>query len=100
MIRTYFGVMVLVTLPAVASYAVIFGLNARWWRTWIGFGLLNKAVGLTLVLTFSALLMIFGPGYPGRTLLLNSGITLIAVGSWAALIAMLREYRHKPRGLR
>lgn len=100
MIRTYFGVMVLVTLPAVALYATIFAVKARWWRTWIGFGLLNKAVGLTLMLGFTALLMIFGPDYPGRRILLNVGITLTALGSWAALIAMLREYRHKPRGLR
>lgn len=97
---TYFGVMVLITLPAVALYALIFGVKARWWRSWIGFGLLNKAVGLTLMLTFTALLLVFGSDYPGRNVLRDVGITLICVGSWAAFVAMLREYRHKPRGLR
>lgn len=96
---SYFGVMVLLTLPAVALYALIFAFKARWWRSWIGFGLLNKAMGLTLMLAFTALLMALGPDYPGRELLRDVGITLICVGSWAAFIAMIREYRHKPRGL-
>lgn len=97
---SYFGVMVLITLPAVALYALIFAFKARWWKSWIGFGLLNKATGLTLMLSFAALLMAFGPDYPFRAVLRDVGITLVCVGSWAAFIAMLREYRHKPRGLR
>lgn len=97
---TYFAVMVWAALPAVVLYALIFAFKARWWRTWIGFGLLNKAVGLSMMLAFTALLMTFGHDYPGRGILRDVGITLIMVGSWAALVAMLREYRHKPRGLR
>ena len=97
---TYFAIMVWVALPAVVLYALIFGIKARWWRSWIGFGLLNKATGLSMMLVFTALLMTFGGDYPGRDILRDVGITLIVVGSWAALIAMLREYRHKPRGLR
>lgn len=96
MIWDYFAVMVVIALPAAVLYPIVYALNSRWWKTSIGVALLVKATGLAIMLAFTAALLVLGPDYPGRTTIKNVGITLIAVGVWAAFLAMLREYHLRP----
>lgn len=91
----YFGWVVLLALPAALLYPLIYGFRVRWWSNWIGFALLVKATGLGIMLAFTAALLIFGPDYPWRTVVRNVGITLVAVGTWTAFLAMIREWRRR-----
>lgn len=88
-----FKVLVLVSLPAAIAYPVIYGTQTKWWRSWIGRALLIKALGLLLLLLFSALFYTFGPNYIGRDTFRIVGMSLLTVGLYVALFAMYRELR-------
>lgn len=92
-----FAALVYVALPAAIAYPVLYATRVRWWRTWVGQALLIKALGVLLLLLVSALYQFFGPGYFGRDFVRVTGMLLLAVGLWYALIAMLREFRRSPR---
>lgn len=91
----YFAVMVIVTLPAAIAYPLVYGFRTRWWRDWIGRALLIKATAVGILIGITAAYQVFGPDYWGRNVFRNAGITLLAVGVWLALIAMLREFHKK-----
>lgn len=92
-----FAGLVYVALPAAALYPLIYGLRVKWWRTWIGQALLIKALGVLLLLLVTALYQFFGPHYFGRDFVRVTGMALLALGLWYALIAMLREFSHSAR---
>lgn len=94
---TYFQLVVILTLPAAIFYPLIYGTQTRWWRDWIGRALLVKAVGLAILIGFTAAFQIFGPDYYARDFIRNAGITLVCIGVWLALTAMLRAlFQRRP----
>lgn len=92
-----FAGLVYLAMPAAVLYPLIYATRVKWWSTWVGQALLVKAVGVLALLTVSALYQFFGPDYPGRDFVRITGMTLLAVGLWYALIAMLREFRSAKR---
>lgn len=94
----YFQVLVIVALPAAFAYPLIYGFCTKWWRNWIGLGLLVKAVGLAILLGFTGAFQILGPDYPFRDAIRNVGMTIVAVGLWLALVAMLHAlFQRRPK---
>lgn len=92
-----FKALVIIALPAAVLYALIYGTQTRWWRDWIGWALLTKAVGMSIVLTYTALFLVFGPDYPYRDTIRNVGMAIVATGLWLALIAMVRVLLQRRR---
>lgn len=91
----WFALMVVASLPAAVLYPLIYGTQTTWWKDWIGWALLTKAVGLAIMLGFSAAFQLFGPDYPGRNAVRNAGMAIVMVGLWLALLAMLRVLRQR-----
>jgi hypothetical protein len=85
-----FGALVLIALPAAVAYPLIYGTQVRWWHDWIGRALLIKACGVADLLLVWAAYQVFGPDYWARDTLRITGIALVAIGVWLALIAMIR----------
>lgn len=90
-----FHVLVYLAYPAAVAYPLIYAARTSWWRSWVGRALLLKAVGIAILLTVSVLYQAFGPHYPGRDVLRITGMALVSVGLWYALLAMLREFHHR-----
>lgn len=95
-----FAGLVYVALPAAVLYPFIYSTRVKWWRTWIGQALLIKALGVFLLLLVSALYQFFGPDYFGRDFIRLTGMGLLTIGVWYALIAMLREFSARNRANR
>lgn len=95
-----FALLVYAAMPAAVLYPLLYATRVKWWRTWVGQALLIKAVGVLLLLTVSALYQFFGPDYIGRDVVRITGMALLAVGLWYALIAMLREFSARNRANR
>lgn len=91
-----FATLVYLTMPAAIAYPLLYATKTKWWLTWVGQALLVKALGILLLLTFSALFYGFGPGYWGRDVVRIAGMVLLTVGIHYALIAMLREFAGRP----
>lgn len=85
-----FAYLVYLALPAVILYPLIYGLTSPWWKTWIGRALLIKALGVLILISFSALFQYFGPNYYGRNVVRITGMALACVGFYAALFSMLQ----------
>lgn len=95
-----FAGLVYVALPAAILYPLLYATRVRWWRTWVGQALLIKALGVLTLLIVTALYQFFGPDYFGRDEVRVTGMFLLAIGLWYALIAMLREFSHSTRATR
>lgn len=87
-----FSGLIYLAWPAAFLYPLVYVIRAKWWKTWIGQALLIKAVGVWILLTVSLLYQFFGPDYWGRDALRITGASLVTVGIWYALVAMLREF--------
>lgn len=85
-----FATLVFIALPATLLYPIIYGLTSPWWRSWIGRALLVKAIGVAILLTFSALYQALGPDYPYRDTVRISGMVLACIGFYLALFALLQ----------
>lgn len=85
--------MVLATMPVAIAYPLVYGLAAKWWRSDIGQALLIKAVGLAMLLTYSALYYTLGSDYPGRDAFRLIGMPLLFIGLCRAFQVMWRELR-------
>lgn len=86
----YFKTMVLVALAVDCAYVLIYATRTKWWRNWIGWALLTKAVGIAILLGFTAAFQVFGPDYAFRNQIRDVGITVVVVGFSLALVAMVR----------
>lgn len=94
---TYFQLMVVVALLVDLAYITVYGTQTRWWRDWIGWALLTKAVGLAILLGFTAAFQVFGPDYAYRNEIRDTGITVVTLGLVLALSAMLRAlFQRRP----
>lgn len=89
----FFKWMVLACLVTVTAYIVVYGLATRWYRSNVGRPLMIKAVGLALMLTYSALFYFLGPDYGARDYLRIVGVTALFFGLVYAFVAMVRELR-------
>jgi hypothetical protein len=89
--------LVLATLPVAVAYPLVYGSFAKWWRSDIGQALLIKAVGLAMLLMFSALFYTLGPDYVGRDTFRIVGMCLLFVGLHRAFWVMCRELRRGRR---
>lgn len=85
-----FGALVMAALPAAVAFPLIYGTQAKWWRGWIGRSLLIQSTGVAILLAVSAAYQTFGPDYLGRDTLRITGMALVVVGEWLALVAMIR----------
>lgn len=85
-----FAWLVFAALPAVILYPTIYGFTSPWWTSWIGRALLVKAIGVAILVGFSALYQAFGPNYWGRDVVRISGMTLACIGFYAALFALIQ----------
>lgn len=95
-----FAYLVYFALPAVILYPLIYGLTSPWWRTWIGRALLIKALGVLILISFSALFQYFGPNYWGRDVVRITGMALACIGFYAALFSMIQVKVQAHRNLR
>lgn len=91
----WFALMVIVSLPAAVLYPLIYGTQTTWWKDWIGWALLTKAVGLAILLGFTAAFQILGPDYPFRNTIRNTGMAVVMLGVWLGFLAMLRVLRQR-----
>lgn len=97
-----FAWLVYAALPAVTLYPLIYGLTSPWWESWIGRALLIKAVGVWLLIVFSALFQFFGPDYFARDVVRIGGMSFALVGFYLALGSLIdvkrkaRRERRKP----
>lgn len=94
---TTFALLVYIALPPVVLYPLIYGLTSPWWQSWIGRALLIKAIGVAILVSFSALFQLFGPDYFGRDVVRITGMTVACVGFYFALFAMLQVKRQVRR---
>lgn len=85
-----FAWLVYAALPAVTLYPLIYGFTSPWWQTWIGRALLIKAVGVWLLIVFSALFQAFGPDYFGRNFVRIGGMSFALVGFYLALFSLIQ----------
>lgn len=85
-----FSVLVYMSLFAVVAYAILYGFTSPWWETWIGRALLTKATGNSLVLGVIAMVQVFGPDYPGRETIRNTGMLIATAGFYMALFALIQ----------
>lgn len=83
--------MVLVTLPIAIAYPLVYAIAAPWWRSDIGQALLIKAIGVAMLLTYSALFYTLGPDYAGRDTFRLVGMPLLFLGLCRAFWVMCRE---------
>lgn len=88
-----FAHLVYAAWPATLLYPVIYGLTAPWWKTWIGRALMVEAIGVFVLISFSALYQFFGPDYWGRDVVRIVGMTFSGVGFWMVLFALLKVKR-------
>lgn len=95
-----FAILVYIALPAVILYPLIYGLTSPWWKSWIGRALLIKAVGILILIIFSALFHIFGPNYWGRDTIRIVGMIIVDIGVWAVLFAMLQVKSRARKGIK
>lgn len=93
-----YRLLVLLTWPAALLYPLIYGTLAPWYRSGTGRALFAKATGVGLMVSFAALFILFGPDYVGRSVFRIVGMSLVLLGTWGALIAMLhRLHKGAPR---
>lgn len=85
--------LVTAALPAAVLYPLIYGVSVRWWKSAIGRALMLKACGVLVLLLFSIFFYWFGPDYPFRNEFRIIGASLLCVGLYLALYAMVREVR-------
>lgn len=84
-----FAFLVYTSLPPTFLYPLIYGLTTRWWETWIGRALFIKAVGVFILILFSALFQIFGPHYFARDTIRIGGMLFAGTGFYLALLSLL-----------
>lgn len=85
-----FAHLVYLALPAVILYPLIYGFTSPWWSSWIGRALLVKAVGVAILVSFSALFQFFGPNYWGRDYVRIVGMAFACVGFYLALFSLIQ----------
>jgi hypothetical protein len=95
--QEWFNLLIYVTCPAAIAYPLLYGFRSPWWTTHIGRALLLKAVGIAILLSFSVLYNLFGPGYWGRDVWRIGGMACVCIGVWYALIALLQVQRRSRR---
>jgi hypothetical protein len=95
-----FAHLVYLALPAVTLYPLIYGLTTRWWESWIGRALLVKAIGVFVLIVFSALFQAFGPNYWGRDVVRIGGMVLACIGFYLALFSLIQVKREARRNRR
>lgn len=80
-----------VAFGCIFPFVLIYGFTVKWWTFWIGRALLISSVAFAALTGLSVLLQWLGPKYWGRTYIVNSVLTLIAIGAAAKLFAVLND---------
>jgi hypothetical protein len=76
--------------PAQTLFVVVYGLWSPWWRTQTGRAIFTKGLSVALLLDLSLLAAAVGP-YTGHQIVALAVISLVALGAWMQLIALLHE---------
>jgi hypothetical protein len=95
-----FAHLVYLALPPTILYPLIYGLTSPWWKTWIGRALLVKAIGVLILISFSALFQYFGPNYWGRDVVRIGGMAIACVGFYLALGSLVQVKIQARRDIR
>lgn len=83
--------LVLAIAPAQTAFIVIYGFWSPWWRTLVGRALFTKALGLALLVDIALIYQWLGDDYYLRDVVRLSVYSLIALGAWLQLWALLYE---------
>lgn len=85
-----FTMLVYMALPPTLLYPLIYGLTSPWWKSWIGRALFIKAIGVGMLISFSALFHLFGPDYFGRDTIRIGGMSVAVIGFYLALFSLVQ----------
>lgn len=99
-VDSYFQFCLQWSFPGALIFLLLYGLTSPWWTSFIGRALFIKSAGVTTILCFSALLIWFGPNYPGRDTLRVVGGTLVIGGVWSQVASIVWEKfirKNRPR---
>jgi hypothetical protein len=93
--------LVYLTAPAQTAFILLYGFGSPWWRTLLGRALFTKALGLALLLDLALLFQVYEGSYAYRDAARLSVFSLIALGAWLQLAALIKErvetYRENKR---
>lgn len=84
-------ILILIAAPAQTMFILIYGLGSPWWRSLLGRALFTKALGLALLVDISVLYHFLGDEYVYRDVVRVTVFSLIAVGAWLQLMALIKE---------
>lgn len=83
--------LILVTAPAQTAFVLVYGLTSPWWQSLVGRALFTKALGLALLIDLSLAYQLLGDDYWLRDAVRLSIYSLIAVGAYLQLAALVQE---------
>lgn len=89
--------LILAAAPAQTLFVIFYGIGSPWWRSVVGRALFTKSLGLALLIDISLLYNWLGDDYALREVVRLGVFTLIAVGAWLQLGALIYERRRKGR---
>lgn len=90
-------VLICAAAPAQTVFVLVYGLGSPWFRSVVGRALFTKALGLALLIDISIAYQFLGDDYALREVVRLSVFTLIAVGAWLQLGALVYERRRRGR---
>lgn len=86
--------LIVATAVPITLFSIGYTFTARgWWREWVGRALFTSAWGLALLVDISLLYNWLGDNYPWRDEVRLTVYSIICVGAWFKLIALVVEKR-------
>lgn len=79
------------TSPAVTVFVVLYATTVPWWKTSIGRALLVSSAALMMLIDLSVAFQLFGADYLGRDAVRLTVLSLVFLGAWLKLYALLSE---------
>lgn len=89
----------LVYLAAVPAnlFVLVYFLRRQWFRSPFGWALMSQALGIAILLDFSALYQAFGPDYFGRDAVRIGGMIYVLGGELGVFAVLLKSRRDTAR---
>jgi hypothetical protein len=82
---------IFVAAPATTLFPILYMLTAPWYRSLVGWAIVISKLGLAALVDASLAFHFFGPHYAGRPAFVLGAFSLIVVGTWLYLFALIRE---------